>query len=112
MMKRCSLDQNAQIFVEYTIVVGAILLVIFAMSTMLKRATQGMVKVVADEIGLQENADQRFDDKGYLKNSYTSRRDKTDKTLKEISGVVGYIFNDVSMVSSEKLINMGWTNEN
>jgi len=67
----CRRNQKAQIFLEYLLVIGAVVMIMFAMSMLIKRGTQGMIKVVADQIGDQINAEQNFDDGGFLESSYT-----------------------------------------
>ena len=96
---------------EYTIVIGTVVLIIFAMSTMVKRGTQGMIKVVADQIGVQENAEQSFDDTGHLVNSYTSTRTTGDKTRIEFNTTVSYIFGDVTISESTTVVNLGFSND-
>ncbi len=107
-----SKGQRAQIFLEYVIVIGVVVLIMIAMSTMIKRGTQGMIKVVADQIGEQANAEQRFDDTGFLESSYTSTRAITSKTKEELSGVTTYIFGDTTTIKSNVHIDMGFTEEN
>lgn len=102
---------TGQIFLEYMLVIGAVVLVMMAMNKMIKRGTQGMVKVVADQVGLQVNADQQFDD-GYLKSSYVTTRVTTSKTKEEFAGQTTYTYEDVTVINSEALINMGFTEEN
>ena len=103
-------SQEAQVFLEYTIIIGVVILIIFAMSAMIKRATQGMILVVADQIGSQENADQDFDSGAYLINSYTSVRANTNMTTDEFVGNITYIFDDVILIDTESYFNLGFTN--
>ena len=105
-------DQRAQIFLEYVLVIGVVVLIIIAMSTMVRRGTQGMIKVVADQVGDQLNAEQRFDDTGFLENSYTSTRTRIDKTKEESLGITTYIFGDATTSESSVHINMGFTEDN
>lgn len=102
---------TGQIFLEYMLVIGAVVLVMMAMNKMIKRGTQGMVKVVADQVGLQVNADQQFDD-GYLKSSYVTTRVTTSKIKEEFAGQTTYTYGDVTVIHSNALINMGFTEEN
>ena len=109
---------------EYVIVVTVIALVMIAMSTMIKRGTQGMIKVVADQVGDQIDAEQRFgggqlnaaqrgDERGsFLESSYTSTRRVTSKTKTELIGTTTYTFGDSTSIASETHINMGFTEEN
>lgn len=105
-------NQKAQIFLEYVMVIGAVVLIMFAMSTMLRRGTQGMVKVVADQIGDQINAEQKFDDGGFLEELNTTTTANNSKTKTEFIGDTTYTFGDEISTSSDALINMGFTEEN
>lgn len=102
---------TGQIFLEYVIVIGLVVLVMFAMNTLIKRGTQGMIKVVADQIGNQAEADQRFD-KGFLVSSYTSSRTTSIKRKTEFIGNTIFVFGDSTMTNTDVLINMGFTATN
>ena len=101
-----------QILLEYIIVIGIVVLVLFAMSTMIKRGTQGMIKVVADQIGNQVNAEQDFENSGYLSSSYSSTRAETLKTKTDFLGNITYSFGDLVATNSEVVINLGFTENN
>lgn len=49
---------KGQTLLEYTLLIGVVMLIFFAMSPMIKRSAQGVIKTVADQIGEQVNADQ------------------------------------------------------
>ena len=69
-----SLPRKGQSILEYTIVLGVIVIVMSAMGPMIKRGTQSLIKVVADQVGAQQNAEQKFDESGHLEASYASTR--------------------------------------
>ena len=46
-----SLPRKGQSILEYTIVLGVIVIVMSAMGPMIKRGTQSLIKVVADQVG-------------------------------------------------------------
>ena len=52
------LNNFGQSVVEYSLIIGIVIAVFIILSPMVKRATQAMVKVVADEVGIQQNAEQ------------------------------------------------------
>lgn len=83
----------------------------FAMGPMLKRGTQSLIKVVADQVGVQQNAEQKFDETGHLEASYTSTRGSMDKQTLDFIGQTTYIFNDLTATQSNALINLGFTEE-
>ena len=101
--------KKGQTILEYTILLGAIVLVMFAMGPMLKRGTQSLIKVVADQVGVQQNAEQKFDESGHLEASYTATRGFTDKQTFDTAGMKTYVFNDVTTTDSGALVNLGFT---
>jgi len=102
--------RQGQSIVEYTIVVGIITIVVIAMAPLVKRTGQGMIKLVADQIGVQNNADQEFDEKvGHLVNSTTVVRARVDQNTTDRLGEIRYNFNDRVHTESEALINLGFT---
>ena len=103
--------KKAQSILEYTIVLGVIVLVMFAMGPMLKRGTQSLIKVVADQVGTQQNAEQRFDERGHLENSYISTRGSMDKQAFDVVGMTTYVYNDVTTTQTNTLANLGFTEE-
>jgi uncharacterized protein (UPF0333 family) len=96
---------------EYTIVIGVIVLIIMAMGPMIKRVTQAMIKVVADQVGNQEASEQTFDEDGHMDNAYISTRASADKIRTEISSVTNYIYADNTVTNSRQLTNLGFTEE-
>jgi len=109
--QHCDGDRKAQIFLEYVIVIGAVVLAMLAMNTMIKRGTQGMVKVVADQLGNQAAADQQFGS-GFLEEQYTTTRTTATKLKREFLGNTTYTYGDVTQITSDVIINMGFTPEN
>lgn len=94
---------------EYTIILGIIALVLMAMGPMLKRGTQGLIKLVSDQIGVQNNAEQAFDERGHLESTYISVRSKTNKISAALPGKVGYGYLEQVDTRSNELVNMGFT---
>ena len=105
------LFKKGQTILEYTILLGVIVLVMFAMGPMLKRGTQSLIKIVADQVGVQQNAEQKFDETGHMEASYTATRGSTDKRTQDVAGAITYSFDDVSVTTSNTLINLGYTEE-
>lgn len=106
------IGKKAQTILEYTIVLGVVVVIIFAMGPMLKRGTQSLIKVVADQIGVQKNSDQRFDDAGHLEESYVAMRASRDKQTEDVSGKTAHTFDDLTTTYSNALINLGFTETN
>ena len=104
------LGRKAQVFLEYTIIISVVILVLTAMSTLIKRGTQGMIKVVADQIGTQINSEQNFNE-GYLDSSYTTVSATADKVTQEFVGDTSYIYGDITSMHSVAIINLGFTED-
>jgi len=92
---------------------------LFVMGTGIKRGVQSLVKVTADQVGNQQNADQDFNDihQGYMIASNT----EISETKNDITTELGYIpnagnavyfhtltFNEGSITMSNILTNGGW----
>lgn len=104
--------EKAQSFTEYTILISIIVMVLFAMSTMMKRGVQGMIKIAADQVGNQKEGDQMFDDDGHLQSSYTTMRANSEKQIDEVPyGAKTYSFKDIVSLSSNVSINLGFSAE-
>jgi len=114
------LSRRGQSVVEYTIIVGIITVVLYYMGTGIKRGVQTLVKVTADQVGNQQNADQDFNDtqEGYLVCSTTDTQGYTHKQTTElgyipVSGVPNYTstvaYNDYSDTITNTITNGGFT---
>lgn len=105
-----SLSRKAQTILEYTIVMGVIVVIMFAMGPMIRRGIQSLIKTVADEIGIQRNADQRFDDSGHLVSSGISTNATVDKVTSEGgTGTTVYSYNDTTGTISATVVDLGFT---
>lgn len=101
-------NYRAQSMLEYVTLIAVAVSVLIAMSNYLKRGVQGMVRTVSDQVGDQQNAEQKFDDAGHLINAVTVTRSTTDKETRERVGVVNYIFSDVTQTFSTSTVNAGF----
>ena len=104
-------NKKAQSILEYSIVLGVVVMIFFVMGPMIKRSTQSLIKTVADQVGIQQNADQRFDERGHMENSYTAARSSIDKQTFDTAGTISYVFNDVTTTQSTTVSNLGYTQE-
>ena len=115
MMRR----RQGQSILEYTMVVTILTLVFFYMGTGIKRGVQSLVKVTADQIGNQQNADQDFNDveSGYMVGSNTEMTSNKYKETTELgylpfSGNAVYAtntsFNESSLTMSNTVTNAGF----
>lgn len=104
-------NNKAQTLMEYTLVLGVITVVVFAMTPMIKRGTQGMIKATADQIGVQKNSDQRAfynsTSKAYLKSAYSSIQSRIDRRTIDRIGDTTYVFDDRTTATSNSITELG-----
>ncbi len=104
------LNKKAQSIMEYLILVGIVTAVIVSMSTSLKRSIQSYVKVTADQIGSQQDAEQQVElGKGYLEEAASSTDTSMSKTTSDVVGTISYAYNDRTQITSNSLTNLGFT---
>ena len=102
---------KAQTLLEYIILVGLVTMVLFAVSQIFKRGIQGIIKVTSDEIGNQQDAEQKITkESGYLVDSYTLTRSDTHKNRAEQDGNFQFTYNDTVNTISNSLVNLGFSN--
>lgn len=113
MLRRSIQKRNkAQIFLEYAIICGVMIMVLISMHAMIKRGIQGMIKSTADQIGNQAAADQGGGRSGYLESQYTTTRASMDKTISETPGIMNYIYGDTVTTDTNTIANLGYSEEN
>ncbi len=109
-----------QTVVEYIVLVGIVTVALFYMGPLFKRGVQSLVKVTADQIGSQQNADQDFvnaDDPGatggYLVGSNTGVKGRVSKIVKTggDSGVAGIAVNETTNTTADSHTNLGKLNQ-
>lgn len=99
--------KKAQTILEYALVVSVVLAALLAMGPYMQRLIQGTIKLTADQIGFQENADQDFS-VGFLNYSFTQADTRSDKTTREDRGFTTYIYDDDVHISSNTDANLGF----
>ena len=85
------LARRGQTILEYTIIVGIVAVVLSYMGVTIKRGLQSLVKVTADQVGNQQNADQDFNDamQGYMLGTNAQAQENRNNQKLE----TGYITN-------------------
>ena len=101
--------EKGQSLIEYTIVLGLVIAVLMAMGVMFKRSAQGMIKVVADQVGRQQNADQDFSQGQYLVSSETDTEAHQSRRTQELLGSTTYLYGDTATRRTATLLNLGFT---
>ncbi len=105
-------NSRGQSLLQYTMILGITATVFIVMAPMLRRLSQGFIKVAADQIGTQQNGEQSFDLRGgYLKNSVQWRGGFTDKKTQEFAGNITYSYNDETQTWSKSEVDMGFSSK-
>ena len=100
---------KAQALLEYTVLIGVIAVVLFAMFLAVKRGIQSVVKLTADQVGNQQRAEQIVTPtSGYLIESYSASRANNRKQAKELAGDKEYIYDESAGAFSNSLYNLGF----
>ena len=88
------LNRQGQSIVEYSMLIGFIVIVLYYMGTGVKRGVQSLVKVTADQVGNQSDADQSFNQQhqGILESSSTYSNSSRKRSMLE-SGSTSYTTN-------------------
>ena len=111
---------HGQSVLEYVLLVGIITIALFAMMQAMKRGTQSLIRTAADELGVQNTADQfrqvanssyqAIDDRrGYLEYSNTASSSNVQKSVVERVGVTNYILDEQQEQTTISKTNMGLT---
>lgn len=95
-----------QTYLEYVLIVTVALGVIVALTPMIKRVLQGMVMVVSDQVGLQQNSDQSADQRGALLQSLITQRSSTSKSEVDYGN---YVYNDNTRQDIRQVSDLGFT---
>ncbi len=104
---------KGQSLVEYALLLGTITLILMTMNPFVKRTLQSMIKLTADQIGVQNAADQNFNAEqgGFLESSYSATRVGVGKTTTDSFGEVTYEYDDFQGVTTCSVTNMGFTEQ-
>ncbi len=102
-------NHRAQTVVEYTLILTIIVAITAVMGTMIRRSTQGWIRFVADQIGVQNESDQRFNDitQGHLNASYGISSARVDKQTLDVAGIINYVYDDAISGQLNTLTNLG-----
>lgn len=101
----------AQSMLEYMIIIGVVTVVLVALGPLFKRGIQAVVRLVADQLQTQANAEQKVTEtSGYLVNQYSSSNATREKIRTDNLGDIQYDYNDQDMTLSNSVANLGFTN--
>ncbi len=102
---------RGQSLIEYTSVIGIIVVIILAVTPLIKRSIQAMIKTTADQIGNQEEAEQRTTDVrgGFLQSSDSITQVTSDVQTVEEFGVMHHVYDETTKTDTLQKINQGYT---
>jgi len=104
------IEQQAQTFLEYTLLFGIVVALIIGLSPLMKRGIQASVRSVADQMGLQQCAEQTGGKKGKVEYVNTRMQNSKEKTrLERVGGNLTYQYDDVLSIGTEQLVNSGFS---
>jgi len=104
------LQRRGQTFIEYSILLGLVAAFILAMSPFLRRGAQGMVKVMSDQIGRQNEGDQRGGKMGHMERADIDVDLTKDTRVVDRQGAVSYEYQmDETTTRSEQYSNLGYS---
>jgi len=98
----------AQTIVEYTFLLGIIFAIFMALSPMIRRTSQGMVKIMADQVGLQINSEQIGGKAGKLINMTIDSKRSDSKTKAEDFGTTTYVIDRSQDTKTATYSNVGF----
>ncbi len=106
------MNNKAQTIVEYTMVIGVVMLILIAMNPLIRRGIQGMIVVAADQIGVQNRSDQdgyfNIETDGYMKSSHTMSHTILNKVIIEDFGRTTYNYDDESTTGVTTITDQGF----
>lgn len=101
-------NKNGQTILEYSVLLGIVVVVMITMSPLVKRAIQSMVKLTADQIGNQVNSEQITDEEtGFLEFSSAKVESVSNRQINEVFGDITYNFQEETKTKEESLSNLG-----
>ena len=88
-----------------TLVTGAVV----AIGPIFRRFTQGMIRLVADQVGNQQGSDQQDVKAGFLINSYTTSKMISQGVREDFLGNTTYYPYSISMTDLNQYSNLGYS---
>lgn len=101
------LKNTAQTFVEYTLLLGIIFLFFLTISPLIRRGNMGLVKLVADQVGNQKDAEQEGGKQGYIINIKSTTHVDHTRSIAETLDETRYGAGDRDEIYSEQTTNQG-----
>jgi len=97
-----------QTFVEYSLLLGIVVVFLLTMTPLIKRTAQGMVRAVADQLGNQADADQGGGTAGQLDNLDMRTWVDQEKTTQQYLNVITVTGQERQEILSNQTYNLGF----
>lgn len=103
---------HAQGVLEYVLVVGIVVISLLAMTQVIKRGSQSLIRSAAAQLGAQQNADQGFgNSSGYMDSQNSQSSEDNLRQVVERVGIINYVRDVETNTLTNSLTNMGFTEE-
>ena len=101
---------RGQSIVEYIMILGIVVIALYAMGPYMKRGVQSIIKGTADQLAFQKNADQDFSpDSSHLESSVTLTNTDNEDSVQSLNGMTNKVFNDSTTTLTNTITNMGFS---
>ena len=107
---RLNSPARAQSLLEYLMILGVVTAVLVAFGPLFKRGIQAVLRLTADQLQTQANAEQKVTPtSGYLIDQFSLSDVDNNKIKVEYLGDTSYNFDDQEAVHSNSQANLGFT---
>jgi len=102
-------SSSGQTFIEYTLLLSIVIMGLVMLNPIMRRTTQSLVRLVADQIGNQRQSDQTGGESGYMLSSLSQASVDHTKTVTERLGSRRIDYFDTEITSTNQVSNLGFT---
>lgn len=101
---------KGQSIIEYIIILGVIIVALYAMGPYLKRGVQSVIKGTADQLAFQKNSDQDFSpDSSHMESSASMTNAQNQRTVEGLNGRTSTTVNESTNTITETTTSMGFS---
>ena len=101
---------KGQTIVEYIIIIGIAVTVLYAMGPAFKRGVQSLIKATSDQMAAQQNAEQDFSPgSSYLVLSNSHAQTNNQRSLREFLYTTATAVNETTTSNTQTATNMGFS---
>ncbi|MBI4308986.1 MAG: hypothetical protein HY591_01500 [Candidatus Omnitrophica bacterium] len=100
---------KGQTIVEYILIIGIAITVLYAMGPAFKRGVQSVIKATSDQLATQKDADQDFASGSFLASSNTQTQTNSQRNTRELLGATGTTVDEMARTTGNMLTDMGFS---